>query len=138
MQIVVLRISGRPVAFDHTFTLGQTLFLHRLGFDPAYARYSPGLVTTLETLRHASTEGVTRVEFLGGGERYKIELADRHEPLYQAIGFVRNPLGSLAARQRLALIKLRKALKRNERIQRIYLNGFNALRRSKKRDSATP
>lgn len=133
MQIVMLRVAGRSVAFDHTFTLGETLLLHRLGFDPSYSQYSPGLVTTLETLRGASANGVTRVEFLGGGERYKFELADRQEPLYQAIGFVRNPLGALAARQRLELIRLRKALKRNERIQRIYLNGFNALRRSKRR-----
>ena len=98
--------------------------MHRLAFDPALARFSPGLVATLETLRVASEEGSTRVEFLGGGERYKVELADRLEPLFQAIGLGTQP--GRRPRRRASgsgLIQLRKTLKRSERLQRLYLNG---------------
>ncbi len=71
-----MRVGGRPAAFHYFFALDGTMFSHRLGFDPALARYSPGLVATLETLAAASSEGLARVEFLGGSERYKTELAD--------------------------------------------------------------
>jgi len=130
LRIVLMHVGGRPAAFHYFFALEGTMVVHRLAFDPALARYSPGLVSTLETLRIASEDGMTRVEFLGGNERYKLELADREEPLYEAIGLVRNPLGALAARQRLASVRLRLRLKRSERLHRLYLGGLGSLRRS--------
>jgi CelD/BcsL family acetyltransferase involved in cellulose biosynthesis len=130
LRIVLMRVGGRPAAFHYFFELEGTMVVHRLAFDPELARYSPGLVATLETLRVASEDGMTRVEFLGGNERYKLELADREEPLYQAIGLARNPWGALAARQRLASLSLRRRLKRSERLHRLYLGGFGSLRRS--------
>jgi len=123
VRIVLMRVEGRPAAFHYIFALDGVMLSHRLGFDPALARYSPGLVTTLETLRAASELGLTRVEFLGGAERYKVELADGLEPLSEAIGLARTAVGSLAARRQLAVIALRKTLKRSERLQRLYLNG---------------
>ncbi len=124
LRIVLMRVGGRPAAFHYFFALDGVMVVHRLAFDPALSRFSPGLVATLETLRVASDDGLTRVEYLGGGERYKVELSDRLEPLSQAIGLARNPVGALAARQRLGLIQLRKTLKRSERLQRLYLNGL--------------
>ena len=91
LELVMMRVDGRPAAFHYFFALDGTMFVHRLAFDPALARCSPGLVATLETLRTASEEGLTRVEFLGGDERYKLELADHLEPLYQGFGLGRNP-----------------------------------------------
>jgi CelD/BcsL family acetyltransferase involved in cellulose biosynthesis len=123
VRIVLMRVGGRPAAFHYIFALDGVMISHRLGFDPALARYSPGLVTTLETLRAASEEGLRRVEFLGGAERYKVELADGLEPLSEAIGLARTAVGSVAARRQLGVIALRKALKRSERLQRLYLNG---------------
>jgi CelD/BcsL family acetyltransferase involved in cellulose biosynthesis len=130
LRIVLMRVGGWPAAFHYFFELEGTMVVHRLAFDPALARYSPGLVSTLETLRIASEDGMTRVEFLGGNERYKLELADREEPLFEAIGLARNPLGALAARQRLASLWLRLRLKRSERLHRLYLGGLGSLRRS--------
>ena len=31
------------------------MYVHRLAFDPAFARYSPGLVNTLDTIEAAAT-----------------------------------------------------------------------------------
>jgi CelD/BcsL family acetyltransferase involved in cellulose biosynthesis len=130
LRIVLMRVGGRPAAFHYFFELDGTMVVHRLAFDPSLARYSPGLVATLETLRVASEDGMTRVEFLGGNERYKLELADQEEPLFQAIGLARNPRGSLAARQRLASLWLRRRLKQSERLHRLYLGGLGSLRRN--------
>ena len=88
------------------------MYVHRLGFDPSFARYSPGLVNTLDTIETAAAEGLTRVEFLGGAERYKLELADRLDPLCQGIGLARGPLARAVVASRLAYIRLRLRLKR--------------------------
>jgi CelD/BcsL family acetyltransferase involved in cellulose biosynthesis len=134
LRLLVLRVGGRPVAFDYMFVLGGAVYVHRLGFDPVLARYSPGLVTTLESLRLSADDGATRVEFLGGDERYKLELADRLEPLCQGIGLARNVHGALASRQRILLIEARKTLKRSERLKRLYLRGWSGLRPSRSGD----
>jgi CelD/BcsL family acetyltransferase involved in cellulose biosynthesis/O-antigen/teichoic acid export membrane protein len=136
LRLLVLRVGGRPVAFDYSFLLGGAMFLHRLGFDPALARYSPGLVATLESLRLCTDDGATRVEFLGGDERYKLEFADRLEPLQQGIGLARNAHGALASRQRLLLIETRKTLKRSERLKRLYLRGWSGFRLSRSGEAA--
>jgi CelD/BcsL family acetyltransferase involved in cellulose biosynthesis len=136
LRIVLMRVDGKPAAFHYFFALDGVMIVHRLGFDPALSRYSPGLVATLETLRIAGEEGLTRVEYLGGGERYKLELSDRLEPLSQAIGLGRTPLGAVASRERLGLIELRKTLKRSARLQRLYLNGLAPARSLLRRGAA--
>jgi CelD/BcsL family acetyltransferase involved in cellulose biosynthesis len=122
-RIVLLKLDGRAIAFHYYFALEGAMYVHRLGFDPAFARYSPGLVNTLDTIENAAAEGLTRVEFLGGAERYKQELADRFEPLCQGIGLARHPLARAVVEARLAHIRLRLRLKRNERLHRLYLDG---------------
>src|SRR4051812_25840591 len=85
-RIVLLRLDGHAIACNYFMRLDGAMYFHELAFDPAFAQYSPGLVTTMEAIAAAEQEGVRRVEFLGGAERYKLELADRCEPLHQAVG----------------------------------------------------
>jgi CelD/BcsL family acetyltransferase involved in cellulose biosynthesis len=119
-RVVTLSLDGRAIAFQSYLGFRGTMYLHRLAFDPAFARYSPGLVNTLDTLAVAASEGIERVEFLGGGERYKLELADRFEPLYEAVGLARGPAGRAAAAARLVRIRLRLRLKRSRLANRVY------------------
>jgi CelD/BcsL family acetyltransferase involved in cellulose biosynthesis len=132
LRMVLMRVGGRPTAFVYFFVLHGVMVVHRLGFDPALARYGPGRAATLEALRRASDEGLTRVEFLGGADPYKLELASRLEPLSEAVGLARNPLGSLAVRGQLGLIELRKTLSRSERLRRLYVDGLGLLRKSRR------
>jgi CelD/BcsL family acetyltransferase involved in cellulose biosynthesis len=122
-RILLMRIGGRPAAFHYYLALDGTMFSHRLGFDPALARYSPGLMATLESLGAAANEGLVRVEFLGGSERYKTELADMNEPITHSIGLARTPLGVVGSMSELELIRARRTLKRSERLHRLYLRG---------------
>ena len=128
-RIVLLRLDGRAIAFHYYFALEGSMYVHRLGFDPAFARYSPGLVNTLDTIEAASAEGLTRVEFLGGAERYKLELADRFDPLCQGIGLARGPIARAAVETRLAYIRLRLHLKRHPGLRRLYVDGVAPVRR---------
>ena len=127
-RIALLRVAGRAVACNYFFLLGDRMYFHELAFDPALARWSPGQVTTLDTLAWAAADGATRVEFLGGAERYKLELADRVEPLYQGLGLATTPQGHAAVAARAAAIRARGRLKQTP-VRRWYYEGLTPARR---------
>lgn len=128
-RIVTLKIDGRPVAFHYYLVLEGRMYVHRIAFDPAYGRYSPGQINTLDAIETAAAEGATRVEFLGGAERYKVELADHLEPLYQGFGLARTLKGKAAVAGRLSGIRARKQLKRSHALRRFYFEGLAPVRR---------
>ena len=128
-RIVSLKIDGRAVAFHYYFALEGRMYVHRIAFDPAYGRFSPGLVNTLDAIEHAASEGLTRVEFLGGAERYKIELADHFEPLYEGFGLAGSVRGRAAIAARVGGIRMRKQLKRSATLRRFYFEGLAPARR---------
>ena len=128
-RIVTLKIDGRPVAFHYYLSLERRMYVHRIAFDPAFARHSPGLINTLDAIQAAAEEGVTRVEFLGGAERYKVELADHLEPLYQGLGLAGSLKGKAAVAGRVGGIHLRKRLKRSAALRRFYFEGLAPARR---------
>jgi CelD/BcsL family acetyltransferase involved in cellulose biosynthesis len=128
-RIVTLKIDGRPVAFHYYLALEGRMYVYRIAFDPSVGRLSPGAVNTLDAIEVAAAEGATRVEFLGGAERYKLELADRLEPLYEAFGLARTVKGKVAVAGRMGGIRARKLLKRSPMLRRIYFEGLAPARR---------
>jgi CelD/BcsL family acetyltransferase involved in cellulose biosynthesis len=108
------------------------VYLHRLAFDPAFSRCSPGLVNALDSLRVAAEEGATRVEFLGGAERYKVELADGFEPLHLGLGFPGSVAGRAVVRARAGWLGLRRAGKSSGLARKVYY-GSEPVRRHLKR-----
>ena len=136
-RIVTLRLDGRPIAFHYYFALEGRMYVHRLAFDPALARFSPGIVNTLDTLETAAAEGLRRVEFLGGDERYKVELADRFEPLCHGFGVASGARGRAYAAAHVGSIRLRMRLKRSPRLRRLYFDGVAPLRRLGRRPGDT-
>jgi CelD/BcsL family acetyltransferase involved in cellulose biosynthesis len=139
-RIVLLTLDGRAVAFHYYLAFESRMYVHRLAFDPAFARFSPGLVNTLDTIEAAAAEGLTRVEFLGGAERYKIELADGVEPLCHGLGLARNARARAVVSARLGMIRLRLRLKRSPSLHRLYLDGVAPVRRlaARSRDALRP
>ena len=128
-RIVLLKLDGRAIAFHYYLAFEGRMYVHRLAFDPAFARFSPGLVNTLDTIEAAAAEGLTRVEFLGGAERYKIELADGFEPLCHGLGLARNARARALVSAQLGMIHLRLRLKRSPSLHRLYLDGLAPIRR---------
>jgi CelD/BcsL family acetyltransferase involved in cellulose biosynthesis len=129
-RIVTLKIDGRAIAFHYFFSLERRMYVHRIAFDPAFSRHSPGILNTLDALSIATREGATRVEFLGGADRYKLELADRFEPLYEGLGLARSLRGSGALSARVRAISLRKRLKRSRTLRHFYFDGLAPARRT--------
>jgi CelD/BcsL family acetyltransferase involved in cellulose biosynthesis len=128
-RIVTLKIDGRALAFHYYLALEGRMYVHRIAFDPAVGRFSPGLINTLDAIEAAAAEGVTRVEFLGGAERYKLELADHLEPLYLGFGLAGSLKGRAAVAGRVGGIRLRKRLKRSPAVRRFYFEGLAPARR---------
>jgi CelD/BcsL family acetyltransferase involved in cellulose biosynthesis len=132
-RIVTLRVAGRAVAFHYYFALEGCMYVHRLAFDPMLARFSPGLVNTLDAIEAAAHEGLRKVEFLGGDERYKVELADRFEPLFDGIGATSTARGRAYAAAHMNGIRIRLRLKRSSRLRRLYFDGVAPVRRLARR-----
>jgi CelD/BcsL family acetyltransferase involved in cellulose biosynthesis len=129
-RIATTKLDGRAIAFHYWFALEGRMYVHRLAFDPALARFSPGLVNTLDAIAAAAGEGLTRVEFLGGGERYKLELADAPEPLMDGFAVASGIVGHTYAATQMAAIRTRLRLKRSERLRRLYFDDVAPARRA--------
>ncbi|MGZ4394198.1 MAG: GNAT family N-acetyltransferase [Gaiellaceae bacterium] len=132
-RVVLLTLDRRPIAFHYFFALCGRMYVHRLGFDPALARFSPGLLNTLDAIAVAAEEGLTMVEFLGGTERYKIDLSDRFDPLYQGLGLAPNRRGRLVVASRVATIRARRRLRHTPALHRFYLERLAPARRAARR-----
>jgi CelD/BcsL family acetyltransferase involved in cellulose biosynthesis len=126
-RILTLNLDQQAIAFVYYFVLDRRMFVYRLAFDPSYARFSPGLVSMLNAFREASSEGLTTIEFLRGEERYKLELADRVEQLYEGVGLAGGPLGAVASRTRVATRVARARMKRSKTLHRLYLERVGPL-----------
>ena len=128
-RIVTLRLDGRAIAFAYYFALEGAMHCYRLAFDPELQRLSPGLVNRYDTLEYAFAEGATRIEFLGGLERYKVELTDRTEPLHEGLGLANTVAGKAVVAARLNGVRLRRFVKRSPTIRRFYYEGLAPARR---------
>ena len=132
-RIATARLDGRLIGFAYYYSLGSTMSIHRIGFDPAYHAYSPGLLCREAAFEAATQEGLTRVEHLGGGETHKLELTDGFEPLHQGLGLPGTLRGRVLLYGRLGAILLRRRLKRSEALRRVWIDGLAPLRRARDR-----
>jgi CelD/BcsL family acetyltransferase involved in cellulose biosynthesis len=129
IRIVTLKLDGRPIAFVYDFLLEGAMYCYRLAFDPEFGRFSPGLVNRYDALENAFAEGATRIEFFGGMERYKMELADRTEPLHEGLGLPGSVAGKVVVAGRMNGVRLRRYVKRWPTIRHFYYEGLAPARR---------
>ena len=121
-RILTLKLDGRPIAFELFYAFCGRMYLHRGTFDPAYARFSTGMICMQEAIQAGAAEGLEEVEFLGGDEPYKLLFADRREPLHEGLGLASTPQGLLAVHTKLGAVAVRSRLKRSERLRRLYFD----------------
>jgi CelD/BcsL family acetyltransferase involved in cellulose biosynthesis len=128
-RILLLRSEGRAVAFQYWLAYHGSMVSCRRAFDPTFSRFSPGLLTMLHALEDASEEGLTRVEFLGGPEPYKLEFSDGFEPLYQGLGLATGLRGRVATRAELGVLALRRRVRHSEVLHKLYVDRLAPARR---------
>jgi CelD/BcsL family acetyltransferase involved in cellulose biosynthesis len=86
LRLAFLRLDGRPFAFDFGIEDGGIHYLLKTGFDPAFAKFAPGMILRYEMLARAFSTGVHSYEFLGSDEPWKLEWTKttRERTLFQA------------------------------------------------------
>ena len=57
LSLWFLRAGGRAVAFAFCIRDAEAHYVLKIGFDPAYSRYAPGMLLTRAMLRDAFDEG---------------------------------------------------------------------------------
>lgn len=85
LRLAVLRAGDVVVAAELGLTSGDRHHLWFPIYDPDYARYSPGALMTLETLRVCAERGIVRVDFGPSEEAYKEDFADPAEPALEGL-----------------------------------------------------
>ncbi len=70
----VFRHDGKIVAAEIGLMGADEVHLWFPAYDPAYYRYSVGILLAVAILRHVSAEGIKRCDFGTGGEEYKAPL----------------------------------------------------------------
>jgi CelD/BcsL family acetyltransferase involved in cellulose biosynthesis len=71
LRLYGLRLNGRIIASLYTLFARDTACFYLQGFDPDYARFSPGTQLLGSVIADAVREGKHRIDFLRGREPYK-------------------------------------------------------------------
>jgi CelD/BcsL family acetyltransferase involved in cellulose biosynthesis len=80
LRIGILRIGGRAAAMQFAVEQGGCFWLFKMGFDESFARFSPGTLLMVESLRRARLRGCQRYELMGQSEAWNQIWAPRlHE-----------------------------------------------------------
>jgi CelD/BcsL family acetyltransferase involved in cellulose biosynthesis len=96
LRVFFLRLDGLPLATY--FALEQQGVCHLLkgGYDPAYGRFSPGKLLMRAVVSHCFSAGLSRIEFHGDMEPYKLFWASAVHTRMRFEAFSRSPAGQLA------------------------------------------
>jgi CelD/BcsL family acetyltransferase involved in cellulose biosynthesis len=95
LRLLVLRLDRRPLAALLGVQEDGVLYLLKGGFDPDYARYSPGQLVLAEAIERAFADGLRRIELGGGADAYKLQWADAVHDLVGVSAFAPSAAGSL-------------------------------------------
>ena len=83
VRFAALRAGGKIIAAEVGLLSGDAYHLWFPVYDPDFARYSPGALMTLETLKALSDRGVRAVDFGAGTEDYKLSFAEPGREVFE-------------------------------------------------------
>jgi CelD/BcsL family acetyltransferase involved in cellulose biosynthesis len=81
LKLAFLRLDGRTLAFDYCLERNKIHYMLKIGYDPAYGKFSPGKVLRYLMLARAFSEGITTYELLGGFEPWKLRWTNAYYEL---------------------------------------------------------
>jgi CelD/BcsL family acetyltransferase involved in cellulose biosynthesis len=77
-----LRAGEHVVAALYGFVRGRKFYYYLGGFDPAFARYSPGSLLIYHAMQQSRSAGLRWFDFLRGAEPYKYRWGAVDQPQY--------------------------------------------------------
>jgi CelD/BcsL family acetyltransferase involved in cellulose biosynthesis len=109
LRLAFLRLDGRPLAFDLCLEEARVHYLLKIGYDPAFRKYGPGVILRHAMIARAFSAGLSRYEFLGTDLPFKLEWTNDvwEQPWLRA--YAPSPAGRL---DRLQFTRLRPLARR--------------------------
>jgi CelD/BcsL family acetyltransferase involved in cellulose biosynthesis len=120
VRLVLLRLDGQAIAFDVVLVVGDTAHAYRTAFDPAYARYSPGLLVVSRAGEVVSADGVRTIVWGPGDTLEKLVMASRVDDAVSLLHPLRPGTGSLWVAARRARERTAPVLARSATVRRVY------------------
>jgi CelD/BcsL family acetyltransferase involved in cellulose biosynthesis len=71
LRLAFLRLDGRAIAFQFDLEAGGTYYSLKIGYNPAFDRYSPGKLLAYAMVARAVSTGLATYELLGLDEPWK-------------------------------------------------------------------
>jgi CelD/BcsL family acetyltransferase involved in cellulose biosynthesis len=75
LRLYILRLNGKPAACLYGFLYGEKFYFYQSGFDPAFEKYSVGMICMGLGIQKAVEEGASEYDMLHGAEPYKFHWA---------------------------------------------------------------
>lgn len=83
LRLFVLSLNGRPAAALYGFRYAHIFSYYQTGFDPAYGKYSTGLLAMGLAIKSAIEDGAREYDLLHGDESYKFHWARESRGLWR-------------------------------------------------------
>lgn len=93
LRLALLRLNGRPLAFDYCLEAHGVHYLVKTGYDPDYRKFAPGMVIRYLMLARAFSEGLATYDFLGVPDAWKLEWTGAYQELLALRLFAPTALG---------------------------------------------
>lgn len=124
LRLYFLKLNDQPIAFYYTLVYGEKLYYLKLGYDPAYARYSPGILLHQEILASAFDEKLVELDFLGPMMAWKQDWAKGVRPHVWVYLFQRGIIPQMIYRIKFKLFPYLKKIDWVQRLQgRLFSKG---------------
>lgn len=83
LRLYALRVRHQAIAALYGFSHGKRTYFYLSGFDPEYAKFSPGQIVLAHAIEQATAEGQSVFDFLSGQEAYKYRWGARGQETYR-------------------------------------------------------
>ncbi len=80
LRMHFLRLGETRAAFDYSLVYANRIHLLKVGYDPAFAGYSPSNLLMHQVLQNIFEEGATRYDFLGDTAEWKLRWTRQAQP----------------------------------------------------------
>lgn len=94
LSVAFLRARGERIAAQFALEDATTLYLMKVGYDPAFAHYGPGQILVRETAADAARRGLARYDLLGKDTAWKMKWTDLVRPHVEVTIYAPSTLGA--------------------------------------------
>jgi CelD/BcsL family acetyltransferase involved in cellulose biosynthesis len=94
LRLAFLRMDGRAIAFQLDLEAERTYYSLKIGYDPAFDRYSPGKLLAYAMVARAVSTGLATYELLGTDEPWKDRWTSTFREYVRLEAYARSPAGA--------------------------------------------